>query len=78
MERSRRQRVMEGLLLDGTVWFNVSFYCTKESLAIQPKHGQKLFGQPLASSQHARERVCKTQYCANILVLMINNRCTPS
>src|SRR5271154_2433390 len=43
MERSRRQRAMEGLLLDGTVWFNVSFLCTKESLAIQPKHGAEAF-----------------------------------
>jgi hypothetical protein len=48
MERSRRQRVMEGLLLDGTVWFKC--YCTKENLVIQPKHGQKLFEQSLASS----------------------------
>ena len=91
MERSRRQRAMEGLLLDGTVWFNVSFLCTKESLAIQSKHGQKLFEQPLASSQHAhvtsREHVCQMQYCANILALACSlrslsklpkNRRTPS
>jgi hypothetical protein len=31
MERSRRQRAMEGLPLDGTVWFNVSFMYEKES-----------------------------------------------
>jgi hypothetical protein len=29
MEQSRRQRAMEGQLLDGTVWFNVSFYVRK-------------------------------------------------
>jgi hypothetical protein len=79
MERSRRQRAMEGLLLDGTVWFNVSFLCTRESLAIQSsKHRQKLFEQPLASSQHARitsrERVCQMQYCANILALACSLR----
>jgi hypothetical protein len=50
MERWRRQKAMEGLLLDGTVWFKC--YVRKENLAIQPKRGQKPFEQSLASSQH--------------------------
>jgi hypothetical protein len=57
MERSRQQRAMEGSLLDGTVWFNVSFYVRK-SLAIQPKHGQKLFRAIVTTCSRNLSRTC--------------------